>query len=206
MTVCPTGIDIRHGIQLECVNCTACIDACNGVMQRINRPTGLIRLTSHGRVSEGSSPWLSARAAAYGAVLLGLVAAIAVLLAVRRPLDVLVLRQPGTLHVAIGDAEIANFYNLQAFNRTGTATPFTVDVIEPAGGRATSLGLAGEVPPYALLEGRLLVTIPITSLRGSSTPLRLAVRTAGGVIQTIDTSFLGPAEHDGVRSRKEEAK
>ena len=138
MTVCPTGIDIRDGIQLECVNCTACIDACNGVMQRVNRPTGLIRLTSHHRVSEGRSPWLSARAAAYGAVLIGLVAAVVVLLAVRRPLDVLVLRQPGTLHVAIGDGEIANFYNLQAFNRTGTATPFTVDVIEPAGGRATS--------------------------------------------------------------------
>ncbi len=47
VTVCPTGIDIRDGIQLECVNCTACIDACNGVMARVGRPLGLIRLTSH---------------------------------------------------------------------------------------------------------------------------------------------------------------
>jgi hypothetical protein len=62
------------------------------------------------------------------------------------------------------------------------------------------------VPPYALLEGRLLVTIPMTSLHGSSTPLRLAVRTAGGVIQTIDTSFLGPAADNGGRSAGEVGK
>lgn len=206
VTVCPTGIDIRHGIQLECVNCTACIDACNGVMQRVNRPTGLIRLTSHRRVSEGTSPWWSARAAAYAAVLLGLVAAVVVLLAVRRPLDILVLRQPGTLHTAIGTGEIANFYNLQAFNRTGSTTEFVVDVVEPPGGHAIRLGLASEVPPYALLEGRLLVTIPTASLHGASTPLRLAVRTERGVIQTIDTSFLGPVERDDVRTGEEGAK
>ena len=82
---------------------------------------------------------------------IGLVTTVVVLLAVRRPLDVLVLRQPGTLHAAVGAGEIANFYNLQAFNRTATATPFAVDVVEPAGGRATALGLPGEVPPYALL-------------------------------------------------------
>ena len=46
VTVCPTGIDIRNGIQLECVNCAACIDACDAVMTRVGRPTGLIRLTS----------------------------------------------------------------------------------------------------------------------------------------------------------------
>jgi len=119
---------------------------------------------------------------------------------------VLVLRQPGTLHAAVGEGAIANFYNLQAFNRTGTTTPFVVDVVEPSGGQAMRLGLANEVPPYALLEGRLLVTIPTASLHGASTPLRLVVRTERGVIQTIDTSFLGPAERDGVRERKEAAK
>ncbi len=51
VTVCPTGIDIRDGIQLECVNCTACIDACNGVMARVGRPLGLIRLTSHNAIA-----------------------------------------------------------------------------------------------------------------------------------------------------------
>jgi cytochrome c oxidase accessory protein FixG len=50
VTVCPTGIDIRNGIQLECVACTACIDACDDVMTRIDRPCGLIRYTSHDAV------------------------------------------------------------------------------------------------------------------------------------------------------------
>ena len=44
VTVCPTGIDIRNGIQLECVACTACIDACDDVMTRIDRPRGLLRM------------------------------------------------------------------------------------------------------------------------------------------------------------------
>jgi cytochrome c oxidase accessory protein FixG len=44
--VCPTGIDIRHGLQLECIGCTACIDACDEVMTRIHKPRGLIRYDS----------------------------------------------------------------------------------------------------------------------------------------------------------------
>lgn len=195
VTVCPTGIDIRDGIQLECVNCTACIDACNSVMARVNRPPGLIRLTSHQQITEGRSRLLSARAAAYGAVLTALVVTVAVLLASRRPLDVLILRQPGTMHADVGNGEVANFYNLQAFNRTSTPASFSIAVAEPAGGRVTSLGLPGEVGPYALLEGRLLVTIPARSLTAGSTPIRLIVRT-GGEEQTIETSFLGPDRND----------
>ena len=55
VTVCPTGIDIRNGVQLECVNCTACMDACDDVMRRVQKPEGLIRLTSHEAVETGQS-------------------------------------------------------------------------------------------------------------------------------------------------------
>ena len=41
--VCPTGIDIRNGLQLECIGCTACIDACDDIMTKVERPKGLIR-------------------------------------------------------------------------------------------------------------------------------------------------------------------
>lgn len=44
--VCPTGVDIRRGVQLECIMCTACIDACDSVMDKINKPKGLIRYES----------------------------------------------------------------------------------------------------------------------------------------------------------------
>jgi cytochrome c oxidase accessory protein FixG len=193
VTVCPTGIDIRDGIQLECVNCTACIDACNRVMARVGRPPGLIRLTSHEAVARGERRWLTPRVAAYGSVWLGLVAAVILVLVLRRDLDVVILRQPGTLYATAGAGEIANFYSLQALNRTSRTTPFAIEVVEPGGAIVTVLGHPGEVEPYGLFEGRLLLRIPTDSLAGASTPVRFAVRTGHGVVQTIDSAFLGPA-------------
>jgi cytochrome c oxidase accessory protein FixG len=96
VTVCPTGVDIRNGIQLECVNCTACMDACDDVMRRLQRPLGLIRLTSHEAIRTGVSSWWTGRVKAYTAVWAVLVATTATLLIARRDLDVLILRQPGT--------------------------------------------------------------------------------------------------------------
>lgn len=193
VTVCPTGIDIRDGIQLECVNCTACIDACNGVMSRIGRPAGLIRLTSHEQVAAGTHRWLTARSGAYAAVWLVLVAAVTLLLAGRRNLDVLILREPGTLYATAGAGEVANFYNVQALNRTRHRTSFSIEVVEPAGATVTTLGRLNEVGPYGLVEGRLVLRVPTSALGGPSTPVRFAVRTNEGVVQTIYSAFLGPA-------------
>ncbi len=193
VTVCPTGIDIRDGIQLECVNCTACIDACNSVMSRIGRPEGLIRLTSHEQVAAGTHRWLTARSAAYAAVWLVLIAAVVALLAGRRDLDVLILRQPGTLYGSAATGEVANFYDVQALNRTRHITTFSIEVIEPAGATVTTLGRLSEVGPYGLVEGRLVLRIPTSALVGPSTPVRFTVRTGEGVVQTIDSAFLGPS-------------
>ncbi len=194
VTVCPTGIDIRDGIQLECVNCTACIDACNGVMQRIGKPAGLIRLTSHQAVVTGETRWLTLRAAAYGTVWVVLLAAVTVLLASRRALDVLILRQPGTLYTTVGPDDVGNFYNVQALNRTARNTAFAIEVTRPAGASITALGAMGEVEPYGLLEGRLLLRLPRSSLSGPSTAVTFGVRTADGVVQTIESAFLGPVD------------
>jgi cytochrome c oxidase accessory protein FixG len=193
VTVCPTGIDIRNGIQLECVNCTACIDACNDVMARIQRPTGLIRLTSHDAMQQGRSRWLTARAASYAAVWLALVTTVTVLLVSRRDLDVLILRQPGTLYATLAGGEVANFYTVQALNRTSRQTPFDIEVVEPKQATLTAIGALGTVEPYGLQEGRLLLRVPETALAGPSTSVRFVVRRAGQVVQTIDSAFLGPA-------------
>jgi cytochrome c oxidase accessory protein FixG len=192
VTVCPTGIDIRNGIQLECVSCTACIDACNGVMRRIGRPAGLIRYDSHAAIVSGRRRVLSGRIAAYAGVWLVLVSAVSVLLVGRRDLDVQILRQPGTLYATLATGEVANFYDIQAFNRTARATSFTIEVSEPRGATLTSLGQIDHVDPYGQLDGRLVLRVPPTELSGPSTPVRFAVRTHDGVVQTIDSAFLGP--------------
>jgi len=68
--VCPTGIDIRHGLQMECIGCTACIDACDEVMTRLHRPRGLIRYDSQSAFAGRPTHWLRPRTLLYGVLLL----------------------------------------------------------------------------------------------------------------------------------------
>jgi polyferredoxin len=190
--VCPTGIDIRNGIQLECVNCTACMDACDDVMRRLHRPTGLIRLTSHERLQAGRQSWWNGRLAAYTAAWLLLVGLAVTLLVRREALDVLILRQAGTLHATLPDGAVANFYTVQVFNRTAGRVPFAIEAVVPAGATVVRLGLPDAVEPHALLEGRVLLSMPPDRLAGAATPVRFDVSVAGGAPRHIESSFIGP--------------
>lgn len=197
VTVCPTGIDIRNGIQLECVACTACIDACDDVMERVGRPPGLIRHASAAEVRGGTPHrWLTGRVTAYSGVWLLLVGVLAVLLSIRPDLDVLVLRQAGTLYVALPGGDVANFYTVQALNRTGHAAAFEIDVIEPRGATVTPLGSLGPVAPHSVLDGRFLLRVPRSGLTGPSTSVRVRIRSHGQAVQTIESAFLGPGSTD----------
>ena len=193
VTICPTGIDIRNGIQLECVNCTACIDACNDVMRRIGQPEGLIRMTSDESMRSTRRAGIPWRVSAYAAVWLVLVATVTTLLMTRRDLDVLVLRQPGTLFTMTSEGRIANFYTLQAFNRTSRAVRFSLEVVEPRGAAIRPLGTPDQVGPHGLLEGRFLLEAPPDALAGASTAVRIAVRSDGASVETIETRLLGPS-------------
>jgi cytochrome c oxidase accessory protein FixG len=192
VTVCPTGIDIRNGIQMECVGCTACIDACNDVMRRIGRPEGLIRHTSADALRHASAGRFSGRVAAYAAVWLVLVGAGIFLLATRPALDVVILRQPGTLYATLAGGDVANFYTVEALNRSGDPAAFTIDVVEPRGATVTTLGPSPEVPAYGVLDARLLLRLPEDSMTGPSTAVKFAVRSNGRIVQHIDSAFLGP--------------
>jgi cytochrome c oxidase accessory protein FixG len=193
VTVCPTGIDIRNGIQLECVNCSACIDACNDVMRRLGRAPGLIRLTSHAAVKTGRDRWLTARVKAYAAVWLVLVATVVTLIARRPDVDVVILRQPGTLFATLADDAVANFYNVQVINRTSRVQHISYRTVGLAGAVIRPLGAIDRVAPHGLVESRLLVEAPKRSLAGSTTPVRFEIESGGELVTTIASSFVGPA-------------
>lgn len=192
VTVCPTGIDIRNGVQLECVNCTACIDACNGVMARLGRAPGLIRLTSHEAVSGGNARWLTPRIKAYATVWLVLLASVGTLVAARPDLDVLILRQAGTLYGTENSGEIVNLYTVQIFNRTGGKHTVDIAVASPGGARLTMLGPIRAVAPHALQEGRVLVSVPRDRIWGAVADVRFEVRVDGGAPLAIDSTLVGP--------------
>jgi cytochrome c oxidase accessory protein FixG len=78
--VCPTGIDIRRGTQLECIACTQCIDACDEIMTKIKKPTGLIKYTSENQLRGGVHKWITPRSILYIVISLCFVTALATFL------------------------------------------------------------------------------------------------------------------------------
>lgn len=130
--VCPTGIDIRQGLQYECIGCAACIDGCNQVMQRMRYPPGLIRYTTENALAKGldtKAAWkrvLRPRALVYTAVLLTVLAAATASLAMRNPLKVDVIRDRGALARETAPGVIENVYQVQLMNTDEKPRQFNI--------------------------------------------------------------------------------
>jgi len=120
--VCPTGIDIREGLQYMCIGCGACVDACNQVMKKIDYPPGLIRYTSERGMLEGLSVaqirqhLLRPRVLIYSALMLVIVSVFIGTLATRTTLRVDVIRDRGVLGREVAGGMIENVYRLQIIN------------------------------------------------------------------------------------------
>ncbi len=127
VTVCPTGIDIRNGLQMECIGCTACIDACNTVMQKLERPKGLIRYDSlNGFLSGKRRSIFRPRVFLYGFLgLLGLTVFTITAMS-RSPYEVRVLRPKG-LPYQIKETSIQNLYNLRIQNKSQEPATYYVE-------------------------------------------------------------------------------
>ena len=192
VTVCPTGIDIRNGIQLECVACTACIDACDDVMVRIDRPRGLIRYTSHDAVSKVTHRLLTPRLVAYAGVWLLLMATAGVLLVRRPATDVLILRQAGSLFAQQQNGDVVNLYTVQVFNRSASPREVKIRAASPEGASVRPLAPFAHVGAHAMQEGQFLLTVPRASLGGLATRVQFEVTEEGSAPRTIESSVIGP--------------
>jgi cytochrome c oxidase accessory protein FixG len=120
--VCPTGIDIRKGMQYECIACAACIDGCDEVMDKIGSPRGLIRYSTENAMEKHYSAHdilvhlLRPRTVLYSAILLGIMVATAWSLAIRIPLKVDIIRDRSSLAREADDGRIENVYSLHIMN------------------------------------------------------------------------------------------
>ena len=129
---CPTGIDIRHGLQYECIGCAACIDGCDRVMDKLGYPRGLIRYTTENAVSGKYQDGdilrhvLRPRTLVYTGILLAVVTVFFVMLYLRVPLKVDVIRDRTTLVRETSDGKLENVYRLQIMNTTERAHEFVI--------------------------------------------------------------------------------
>jgi cytochrome c oxidase accessory protein FixG len=114
--VCPTGIDIRNGLQYECIACGACVDACDEVMGKMGYPQGLIRYTTQHAVDGKNTRLLRPRVFVYGGLLLAMVVACIVGIAMRAPFTGEALRDRNALYRTTADG-IENGYTLKIANK-----------------------------------------------------------------------------------------
>jgi cytochrome c oxidase accessory protein FixG len=168
VAVCPTGIDIRDGLQLECIACTQCIDACNGVMSRLGRARNLIGYRSLVGL-EGLRParLLRPRVLAYGTLLAAVGVAFAALLATRLPMDLTVAHNADSLFTETADGRLGNAFTLRVENRDRSERVFRLRLED---GELFEL-VAGvnplRVAPTSAVEARVFVVARRGSAPGS---------------------------------------
>jgi cytochrome c oxidase accessory protein FixG len=192
--VCPTGIDIRNGTQLECVNCTACIDACNFMMEKTGRPLNLIRYASENGIANKQPLRFTTRSKVYSTLLLIILSAISWMLFSRQPVSGAVMRTAGMLYQERGTDSITNLYRIKLVNKTTGNILLTLK-LEDAPGTIELLGQPQiHVKAEDQGEGTFFVVLPRTSIKNRKTNLHIALYTGNTKTGSIKTTFLGPVQ------------
>jgi cytochrome c oxidase accessory protein FixG len=206
VAVCPMGIDIRDGDQLECINCALCIDACDSVMEKIGRPKGLIAYDTgrnRKRIPKGEKPLyrlFRPRIILYG-ILVGGIAAIMVFgLVNRSTLELNTLRDRSPTFVRLSDGAVRNGYTLKIINKAPQARSFRVWVEGIKDIRLKAIGLKSDgsyvlvhAEPDKVREIKLYMTVPANVVKTlkASTPISIIVEQNTGGEHTVNqTVFL----------------
>jgi cytochrome c oxidase accessory protein FixG len=206
VNVCPMGIDIRNGQQMECITCGLCIDACDDVMDKIGKPRGLIAyMALSDQVAEQSgkaakSVWkhvFRPRTILYTAIWSSIGIGLIVLLFMRTDLDMSVAPVRNPTHVVLSDGSVRNIYDVRLRNMNHDAREFYLTVtdnpdlelsIEGVDGRLVTVG----PDEQALL--RVYLTAPhfTASAREERTKVRIWSNLVGGPTRVYsDTVFNG---------------
>ncbi|MGF1464917.1 MAG: cytochrome c oxidase accessory protein CcoG [Sandaracinaceae bacterium] len=125
VAVCPTGIDIRNGLQLDCVGCTACIDACDEVMTKLKRPKGLVRYDSERGLDHEKRRLIRPRLFLYAGVIAVWAIAAGFALSGRTTFEANLLRMPGPPY-QVSDGEVRNLFQLHLINKDDSPRDFVL--------------------------------------------------------------------------------
>ena len=186
--VCPTGIDIRKGTQLECVNCTACIDSCNEVMIKINKPLNLIGFFTQDFIQHQKPFKVSLRAYGYAAVLLVIMIVFSSLIYKRQDVQTTVLRASGTLFQTNADGTISNLYHAELINKTNKEVKFSFRS-KDSSDRIKFIQLPKLLPKEGSTELTFFLIKKPQSIKEFKSDVAFEVITDGKVISTAKTTF-----------------
>ena len=205
VAVCPTGIDIRDGIQLECIGCGLCVDSCNDIMARVGLPPNLIAFDTERRMAQRAAKQsltyrlIRPRTVLYFFLLLGVAGLMVFALATRGDQGVNVLHDR-TLFVQLSSGGIQNSYDLKVLNKARATRNFAIAVEGLRQARIVVVGRSTRpaprvtvtAPPDGLGEYRLHVRAPAQSVTAPETKIRFVVTGEDGGTTVRETTFRGP--------------
>ena len=197
----PTGIDIRDGLQMECVHCTQCIDACDAVMEKIGKPRGLIRYSSQESLAGAPRRLLRPRTVIYPMALAAFLGTFIFQLETKAAADVTLLRTVGAPFALDADGNVVNQVRLKIANRSGSDRAYRITVTGADRGTVV-------VPqnPFPVGRGRtettsLFVTLPAAAFAEGEPSIGIQIADGSGFDQPFTWRLLGPSGHDGQRAR-----
>ncbi|MDR1876042.1 MAG: cytochrome c oxidase accessory protein CcoG [Flavobacteriaceae bacterium] len=196
VAVCPTGIDIRNGSQLECVNCTACIDACDEVMIKVGLPAGLIRYASENMLEKRTKFKFTPRVIAYTVVLFVLISVCTSLLFIRSNVETKFLKIVGTQFTLENDL-VVDEYQYIFINKTTEKKKLNVRVLHPESAEIFLIGHGTEftIDSKQTLKGTATVKIPQSDLKKTKEEITIGIfDDKGQKVDEYKTNFIGPSK------------
>jgi cytochrome c oxidase accessory protein FixG len=205
VAVCPQGIDIREGDQLECINCALCIDACDAIMDKVERPRGLIAYDSWAnleRLAQGQPSrlrFVRPRTILYAVLFVGISALLVYQLGARQRVNLDVSAERSPPYVRLADGSIRNDYRLQIINKTHEAKPLLLSV---AGAPGAVLWASGGAAPaasqtvFAAADEVTTLRLHVNAPPGAGGPRRITLEArdprTGDLVDDVVTAFLEP--------------
>jgi polyferredoxin len=178
---------------MECTNCTACIDACNFMMDKVGLPKDLIRYASENNIEKSEKLKYTTRMKAYTVVLFLLIALMTFLLATRKNIDAHITRARGQLYNELPGDKLSNLYEIKLINKTDESMPIEMKL---EGGLAGEIKLVGsdkiQLKKSDYTNANFFIIIDKNKVITRKTKLEVGVYCGNKKITTVKTNFLGP--------------
>ncbi|MFN0137277.1 MAG: cytochrome c oxidase accessory protein CcoG [Phycisphaerae bacterium] len=191
VVTCPTGIDIRKGLQMECVACAQCIDACDTVMEKIGKPRGLIRYSSQRLLSGEPRRIVRPRVVLYSIAILAALAALSTLLLTKGTADVTLLRGKGLPFTKLPSGEISNPLQIKVINRTAETASYTLSVSGSGSPRIIAEENPLKVEPWKYRTEPILIAVASDAFVNGKAHVDVTVSDGRGFERKLGYELLG---------------
>lgn len=199
VSACPTGTDIRRGLQPECIGTAQCIDACDEVMRSVGKPIGLVKYTSEREQQGGVRRTWHLRTFAYLALMTVAWGGLAVLLLTRADALVEVIRGGREPYRMLPTGEVANQQRVRITNQRHETQRFTIEVLSPEGARLVVSESPIVAEPEQVVTVNAVATVPRDVFVDGQAPIRYLVSSDRGFRKEVAFLLLGPYGAPGGR-------